>query len=92
MTFADAAPRKAGSGGRQPHLPVFAKAKIARQFRAVCRGESAMGRLFCFCCKLIRRWKRKFFADPSAVALAPQGEISVKPGRNKEKSAGFPAG
>jgi hypothetical protein len=86
------AARERNRGGRQPHLPVFAKAKIARQFRAVCRGGGAAGAPFCFCCKLIRRWKRKFFAAPSAVALAPQGEISVKPGHNKEKSAGFPAG
>jgi hypothetical protein len=36
--------------------------------------------------------EKKVFRRPSAVALAPQGEISVKPGHNKEKSADFPAG
>src|SRR6185437_4929089 len=41
-------PRKEGRGGRQPHLPVFAKAKIARQFRAVCRGGGVARRLFVF--------------------------------------------
>jgi hypothetical protein len=36
--------------------------------------------------------EKKVFRRSLAVALAPQGEIGVKPRHNKEKSAGFPAG